>query len=95
MEGEEMHGHLVNRKKVLVPLGVASLLFCLGYLLRFYAETNETMTLHMPPFLEVHRFTALGSLVTGLGVFCWFAALVLVLACFTRKLWANKLLVDW
>ena len=86
---------LKRQKKVLLRLFVASLLLCLGFLLHIYARTSEAATLNMAPFFETQQLTALGKLIAAFGIFCWIAALFVVVHCLTRKFWEKHTLLEW
>jgi hypothetical protein len=87
METERTMGFCnLNLTRAIKPLFLASLFFCLGWVLYLYAHSNEVLSLKMPPFVIVEQLTALGSVFASLGVFCWLLALLGVLSSFRRIL---------
>jgi hypothetical protein len=76
----------LHQARVLKPLLFAVLLSSLGWALRCYAQSNEVLSLNMPPFLVVKQLTELGSAVVSLAVICWFLAFLVILPALVRTI---------
>ncbi len=76
----------LHQARIVKPFLFAVLFSSLGWALHGYAQSNEVLSLNMPPFLVVTQLTELGSVAVSLAVICWSLAFLVVLPALVRAI---------